>query len=117
MYLMAGPGTHQAVVVAALLAFDQRQERGDSHVARILDVVTRNVPAEIRAVALTPLIEALLDLTYLMSENGPVLRALGDILRRDSETRYALSLMRQRVLLVGEADEGPIARLLAEFEG
>jgi hypothetical protein len=117
MYFMAGPGTHQAVVVAALLVFDQGRERRDSHVARIWDLVTRNVPAETRAATLAPLIEALLDLVYLTADNEPVLRALGDIVRRDSKTRYALPLMRQRVLLVGDGGEGPIARFLAQFEG
>jgi hypothetical protein len=63
------------------------------------------------------LIEALLDLVYLTADNEPVLRALGDIVRRDSKTRYALPLMRQRVLLVGDGGEGPIARFLAQFEG
>jgi hypothetical protein len=117
MYLMAGPGTHQAAAVAALLAFDRQREQGPSHATRIWDVVTRSVPAEAQATTLAPLIEALLDLVYLMAENGAVLRALGDIARRDAQTHYALPLMRERVAMVGEEREGPVARLLAEFEG
>jgi hypothetical protein len=117
MYLMAGPGIHQAAAVAALLAFDRQLEQGPSHATRIWDVVTRSVPAEAQAATLAPLIEALLDLVYLTAENGAVLRALGDIARRDAETRYALPLMRERVAMVGEEHEGPVARLLAEFEG
>ena len=80
-------------------------------------MVTRNVPAEAQAATLAPLIEALLDLVYLTAEHGAVLRALGDIVRRDAQTRYALPLMRERVAMVREDDEGPVARLLAEFEG
>jgi len=117
MYLMAGPGTHQAAAVSALLAFDQQPGRGPSHVTRIWDVVTRSVPAEAQPAALAPLIEALLDLVYLTAENGPVLRALGDVARRDAQTRYILPLMRERVVLVGEDREGPLAHLLLEFEG
>jgi hypothetical protein len=117
MYLIAGPGTHQAAAVAALLAFDRQRERGPSHTTRIWDVVTRSVPTEAQATTLAPLIEALLDLVYLTGENRVVLRALGDIARRDAQTQYALPLMRERVAMVGEEREGPLARLLAEFEG
>ncbi len=117
MYLMTGPGTHQAAAVAALLAFDREREQGPSHATRIWDVVTRSVPPEAQATTLAPLIEALLDLVYLTAENGAVLRALGDIVQRDAQTRYALPLMRERVAIVGEEREGPVTRLLAEFEG
>jgi hypothetical protein len=116
MYLIAGPGTHQASVVAALLAFDRQWEQGPSHATRIWDVVTGNVAVEAQAATLAPFIEALLDLVYLTTENGAVLRALGDIARRDAQTRYALPLMRERIAMVGEEREGPVARLLAEFE-
>jgi hypothetical protein len=117
MYLMAGPGTYQAAAVAALLAFDQQWERGPSHVTRIWDLITTSMPAEARASALAPLVEALLDLVYLTAEPALVLRALGDVARRDAHTGYALPLMRDRVVLVGEGGEGPVARLLAELEG
>lgn len=116
MYLIAGPGTHQAAVVAALLGFDRQREQGPSHVSRIWEMVARSVPEETQRIALTPLIESLLDLVYLMPESGPALRALEDIARRDRQTRYGLPLMRERVVMVGEEREGPVARLLAEYE-
>ncbi len=116
MYLLAGPGIHQAAAVAALLAFDQKREQGPSHATRIWDLVTRIVPVEAHATTLAPLIEALLDFVYLTAENGAVLRALGDIARRDAHTRYALELMRERIAMVGEEREGPVARLVATFE-
>jgi hypothetical protein len=116
MYLMAGPGTYQAAAVAALLAFDQQREPGTSHVTRIWDLVSRSVPAEARAFALAPLVEALLDLVYLTTGPEQVLRALGDIARRDTQTGYAVPLMRERVALVGEGPDGPLARLLTGLE-
>lgn len=115
MYLIAGPGTHQAAAVAALLAFDRQWEQELSYVTRIWDVVTESVPAEAQANALVPLIEALLDLVYLTVDNGAVLRALREIAQRDAQTRYALPLMRERVEMVREEHEGPAARLLSEF--
>lgn len=117
MYLMAGPGIHQAAAVGALLAFDGQSQQEASHVVRIWDVVIRSMPAEAHAATLAPLIEALLDLVYMTPENGAVLRALGDIARLDAQTRYALPLMRERVAMVGEDRDGPVARLLAEFKG
>ena len=116
MYLMAGPGIHQASAVAALLAFDLPQEQKPSNATRIWDLVTRTVPADARAATLAPLIEALLDFVYLADKNGAALRALSDIGRRDVQTRDALEPMRERVAIVGETHDGPVSRLLAEFE-
>jgi hypothetical protein len=99
-----------------MLAFDRQREQA-SHATRIWDLVTRSVAAEAQAATLAPLIEALLDLVYLSAENGAVLRALRDIVGRDAHTRYALPLMRERVAMLGEDPEGPVARLLAELEG
>jgi hypothetical protein len=116
MYLIAGPGSHQAVVVAALLAFDRYGAPGPSHVTRIWDVVVTSMPAEASAAVLTSLIEALLDLVYLTAEPAPVLRALSEIVRRDAQRQVVMPLVRERIELVGEGAEGPLARLLAEFE-
>jgi hypothetical protein len=116
MYLMAGPGTYQAAVVAALLAFDQHREQGPSHVTRVWDLIGRSVPAEAQRSVLAPLVEALLDLVYLTAQPAPVLRALGDIARRDAQTHFAMPLMRERITLVGESAEGPLSRLLTDFE-
>jgi hypothetical protein len=111
MYLMAGPGTHQATVVAALLAFDQQREPTISNVTRIWDMVIARVPGEQRAAALAPLVEALLDLVYMTARPGQVLQALGDIARRDTEN-YAVPLIRERFELVREGPDGLLARLI-----
>jgi hypothetical protein len=79
-------------------------------------MVIRSVPIEAQPTALGPLIEALLDLVHLTAANGAVLQALDEVARRDAQTRYATPLMRERVAIVGEDGDGPVARLLAEFE-
>jgi hypothetical protein len=112
MYLMAGPGTYQAAVVAALLAFDLQREATASHVTRIWDLVTGTMSVEMRVAALTPLVDALLDLVYMTAEPEQVLRALSDIARRDTQKHYVVPMIRERVELVREETDGPLARLL-----
>lgn len=116
MYLIAGPGIQQAAAVAALLAFDRPPPEA-SHVTRIWDLVIRAFHPGGQAEALAPLIESLLDLVYLTADNGVALRALRDIVERDARTHYVLPLLRERVAMLGEERDGPVARLLADLGG
>src|SRR5579885_74414 len=116
IYLIGGTGLHQAAAVSALLTFDWQREQAPSYVLHIWDLVLRTLPPADQAAILAPLIETLLDLVYLKAENRAALQALAALVRRDLRTRYALPLLRERVNLVGEDPQGPVARLLEEFE-
>lgn len=117
IYLMAGPGTYQAAAIGALLSFDQQGQKEPSHVTRIWDLVTENARSEDRLALLAPLTEALLDLVYMLPDPTLVLRALGDITRRDAETHYTRLLIRERIGIVGEETDGPLKRLLGDHDG
>jgi hypothetical protein len=116
MYLIMGPGIHQAAVIAALLAFDHQGNLETSNVTRIWDLVIERVPIEAQPSALTPLIEALLDLIYLTPQPEEVLRALSDIARRDAQNQYVVPLIKERVEFVREgSDGGLLTRLLTNL--